>query len=185
MLSFMILLLIAIPMMFIALCIKTTSKGPVFFKQTRYGMDGEKIRVWKFRTMYVAEDGPKVVQATRDDPRITPFGRFLRRTSLDELPQFFNSLGGSMSIVGPRPHAVAHNEEYRSKIHGYMLRHKVKPGITGLAQINGYRGETDTLDKMEGRVKYDLQYIQNWSLMLDLKIIMLTILRGFSGKNVY
>ncbi|WP_235045480.1 exopolysaccharide biosynthesis polyprenyl glycosylphosphotransferase [Methylophaga lonarensis] len=184
-LSFMILLLIAIPMMFIALCIKTTSKGPVFFKQTRYGMDGEKIRVWKFRTMYVAEDGPKVVQATRDDPRITPFGRFLRRTSLDELPQFFNSLGGSMSIVGPRPHAVAHNEEYRSKIHGYMLRHKVKPGITGLAQINGYRGETDTLDKMEGRVKYDLQYIQNWSLMLDLKIIMLTILRGFSGKNVY
>ena len=184
-LSFMILLLIAVPMIFIAACIKTTSKGPVFFKQTRYGMDGEKIRVWKFRTMYVEEDGPKVIQATKNDPRVTPFGGFLRRTSLDELPQFFNSLGGSMSIVGPRPHAVAHNEEYRSKIHGYMLRHKVKPGITGLAQINGYRGETDTLDKMEGRVKYDLQYIQNWSLMLDLKVIMLTILRGFSGKNVY
>lgn len=184
-LSFLILCLIAIPMLFIALGIKATSKGPVFFKQTRYGMDGEKIKVWKFRTMTVAEDGDKVVQAKKDDQRVTHFGKILRRTSLDELPQFFNSLGGSMSIVGPRPHAVAHNEEYRAKIQGYMLRHKVKPGITGLAQINGFRGETDTLDKMEGRIKYDLQYIQTWTLLLDLKIILLTITRGFVGKDVY
>ncbi|WP_281198112.1 sugar transferase, partial [Methylophaga muralis] len=158
--------MIAIPMLLIAIGIKATSKGPVFFKQTRYGMDGEKIKVWKFRTMTVAEDGDKVIQAKKDDQRITHFGGILRKTSLDELPQFFNSLGGSMSIVGPRPHAVAHNEEYRAKIQGYMLRHKVKPGITGLAQINGFRGETDTLDKMEGRVKYDLQYIQTWTLLL-------------------
>lgn len=183
--SLLILCIIAIPMMLIAIGIKTTSKGPIFFKQTRYGMDGEKIRVWKFRTMTVTEDGEKVMQAKRNDNRITHFGGFLRRTSLDELPQFFNSLGGSMSIVGPRPHAVAHNEEYRAKIHGYMLRHKVKPGITGLAQINGFRGETDTLDKMEGRVKYDLLYIQTWSLILDVKIICLTVFRGFVGKNVY
>ena len=183
--SLLILFLIAIPMLFIALGIKTTSKGPVFFKQTRYGMDGEKIKVWKFRTMTVTEDGETVPQTTKNDSRVTHFGRFLRRTSLDELPQFFNSLGGSMSIVGPRPHAVAHNEEYRAKIHGYMLRHKVKPGITGLAQINGFRGETDTLDKMEGRVKYDLLYIQTWSLLLDIKIILLTIIRGFKGSDVY
>ena len=148
-------------------------------------MDGEKIKVWKFRTMTVAEDGDKVIQAQKNDQRVTHFGKILRRTSLDELPQFFNSLGGSMSIVGPRPHAVAHNEEYRAKIQGYMLRHKVKPGITGLAQINGFRGETDTLDKMEGRIKYDLQYIQTWTLLLDLKIILLTITRGFVGKDVY
>ncbi|WP_439503627.1 undecaprenyl-phosphate glucose phosphotransferase [Methylophaga sp.] len=184
-LSFLILCLIAIPMLLIAVGIKATSKGPVFFKQTRYGMDGEKIKVWKFRTMTVAEDGDKVIQAKKNDQRITHFGKILRRTSLDELPQFFNSLGGSMSIVGPRPHAVAHNEEYRAKIQGYMLRHKVKPGITGLAQINGFRGETDTLDKMEGRIKYDLQYIQTWTLLLDLKIILLTITRGFVGKDVY
>ncbi|HAD32595.1 MAG TPA: undecaprenyl-phosphate glucose phosphotransferase [Methylophaga sp.] len=184
-LSFLILCLIAIPMLLIAIGIKATSKGPVFFKQTRYGMDGEKIKVWKFRTMTVAEDGDKVIQAQKNDQRVTHFGKILRRTSLDELPQFFNSLGGSMSIVGPRPHAVAHNEEYRAKIQGYMLRHKVKPGITGLAQINGFRGETDTLDKMEGRIKYDLQYIQTWTLLLDLKIILLTITRGFVGKDVY
>ena len=184
-LSFLILLIISVPMLLIAIGIKSTSKGPVFFKQSRYGIDGENIKVWKFRSMTVSEDGDKVVQATQGDSRITEFGGFLRRTSLDELPQFFNSLTGSMSIVGPRPHAVAHNEEYRQQIQGYMLRHKVKPGITGLAQINGFRGETDTLDKMEGRVRYDLRYIQTWSLSLDLKIIFLTIFKGFKHKNAY
>lgn len=184
-LSAIILCLVSIPMLCIALGIKASSPGPVFFKQTRYGMDGSKIKVWKFRTMLVTEDGENVTQASRNDTRVTPFGAFLRKTSLDELPQFFNSLGGSMSIVGPRPHAVAHNEEYRSQIQGYMLRHKVKPGITGLAQINGFRGETDTLDKMAGRIKYDLQYIQTWSLLLDLKVIFLTVFRGFIGRNVY
>lgn len=184
-LSIIILSVIAIPMLFIAAGVKLTSKGPVFFKQLRYGMDGEQIRVWKFRSMTVMDNGEKISQATKNDARITKFGAFLRRTSLDELPQFFNSLSGEMSIVGPRPHAVAHNEEYRTQIAGYMLRHKVKPGITGLAQINGFRGETDTLDKMEGRVHYDLQYIQTWSLFLDLKIIFLTIFKGFKHKNAY
>ncbi|MFT6910099.1 MAG: putative colanic acid biosynthesis UDP-glucose lipid carrier transferase [Oleiphilaceae bacterium] len=184
-LSILILCLIAGPMLFIAAGVKFTSKGPVFFKQTRYGMDGEKIRVWKFRSMTVMDDGTEISQVTKNDVRITKFGAFLRRTSLDELPQFFNSLSGEMSIVGPRPHAVAHNEEYRTKIQGYMLRHKVKPGITGLAQINGFRGETDTLDKMEGRVHYDLKYIQTWSLMLDLKIIFMTVFKGFKHKNAY
>lgn len=184
-LSFVILTMIAIPMLFIAIGIKMTSKGPIIFKQNRYGMDGEKIRVWKFRSMTVQEDGGDVKQATKGDNRITPFGAFLRKTSLDELPQFFNSLLGTMSIVGPRPHAVSHNEEYRSQIQGYMLRHKMKPGITGLAQINGFRGETDTLEKMEGRVHYDLQYIRSWSLWLDLKIIFLTVFKGFTDKNAY
>jgi len=184
-LSLLILILISVPMLLIAIGIKLTSKGPVLFKQARYGIDGEKIKVWKFRSMTVTEDGDHVKQATQGDSRITPFGAFLRRTSLDELPQFFNSLSGTMSIVGPRPHAVAHNEEYRKQIQGYMLRHKVKPGITGLAQINGFRGETDTLDKMAGRVRYDLRYIQTWSLSLDLKIIILTIFKGFKDKNAY
>ncbi|PHS69372.1 MAG: undecaprenyl-phosphate glucose phosphotransferase [Methylophaga sp.] len=184
-LSFLILCLIAFPMLIIAAGVKLTSSGPVLFKQTRYGVDGEKIKVWKFRSMTVTEDGETVTQATKGDLRITPYGAFLRKTSLDELPQFFNTLGGTMSIVGPRPHAVAHNEEYRSQIQGYMLRHKVKPGITGLAQINGFRGETDTLDKMAGRVRYDLLYIQTWSLFLDLKIIFLTVFKGFTHKNAY
>lgn len=184
-LSFLILILISIPMLLIAIGIKFTSTGPVLFKQSRYGIDGERIKVWKFRSMKVSEDGDKVRQATHGDSRITAFGGFLRRTSLDELPQFLNSLGGSMSIVGPRPHAVAHNEEYRQQIQGYMLRHKVKPGITGLAQINGFRGETDTLDKMEGRVRHDLRYIQTWSLSLDLKIILLTVFKGFKHENAY
>lgn len=135
--------------------------------------------------MRVMENDAVVTQATRDDPRVTPFGAFLRRTSLDELPQFFNVIQGSMSIVGPRPHAVAHNEQYRSLVDRYMLRHKVKPGITGLAQINGFRGETDTLDKMEMRVKFDLKYIQYWSLWLDLKIIFLTVFKGFVGASAY
>lgn len=183
--GFMILVLISFPMLIIAMGIKLTSPGPVFFKQKRYGRDGREIKVWKFRSMKVMENGNVVAQATKNDPRITPFGSFLRKTSLDELPQFINVIGGSMSIVGPRPHAIAHNEEYRKQIQGYMLRHKIKPGITGLAQINGYRGETDTLEKMEGRIRYDLEYIRNWSLMLDIKIILITVLKGFINKNAY
>ena len=180
-----VLLVIAIPMLIVATGIKATSPGPVLFKQRRYGFRGEEITVWKFRSMRVCEDGAKVTQATKNDSRITSIGSFIRKTSLDELPQFLNVLQGHMSIVGPRPHAVAHNEQYRGQIKGYMLRHKVKPGITGWAQINGYRGETDTLDKMEGRVKYDLEYITQWSLWLDIKIFFLTFLKGFIGKNVY
>ena len=172
-------------MLFIAAGIKLTSKGPVLFKQRRYGLRGEEIEVWKFRSMTVMENSDVVVQATKSDVRITPFGGFLRRTSLDELPQFFNVLGGSMSIVGPRPHAVAHNEEYRSQVQFYMLRHKVKPGITGWAQINGWRGETDTLYKMEKRVEFDLQYIKHWSVWFDIKIIFMTIFKGFVNKNAY
>jgi putative colanic acid biosynthesis UDP-glucose lipid carrier transferase len=184
-LSTVILAVTAIPMILISLAVRFTSPGPALFKQRRYGMDGNEIYVWKFRSMRVQEDGAKVVQATKDDSRITPIGAFLRRTSLDELPQFINVLMGEMSIVGPRPHAVAHNEEYRSLIKGYMLRHAVKPGITGWAQINGWRGETDTLGKMEKRVEHDLWYIQNWSFLLDLKIVLLTVFKGFVGKNAY
>jgi len=180
-----ILLLIAIPMLFIAIAVKLTSPGKVLFKQRRYGFRGEEITVWKFRSMSVTEDGDKVQQAQKNDPRVTKLGAFLRRTSLDELPQFINVLQGRMSIVGPRPHAVAHNEIYRGQIQGYMLRHKVKPGITGLAQISGFRGETDTLDKMEGRIKYDLQYIRNWSLLSDFKIVFFTVFKGFAGDKVY
>lgn len=180
-----ILAVIALPMLFISLAVKLTSPGPVFFKQRRYGLKGEVVYVWKFRSMTVCEDGADIPQAKQGDIRITPLGIFLRRTSLDELPQFLNVLQGTMSVVGPRPHAVAHNEEYRRQIHGYMLRHKVKPGITGWAQVNGWRGETDTLEKMQKRVECDLHYIQNWSLLLDLKIVWLTIWRGFCGRNAY
>ena len=183
--SAVILCLISVPLLVIAIGVKLTSPGPVLFKQRRYGLRGEEIMVWKFRTMSVMENSDIVVQATKGDARVTKFGHFLRRTSLDEFPQFFNVLAGSMSIVGPRPHAVAHNEEYRRKIRFYMLRHKVKPGVTGWAQINGWRGETDTLDKMENRVKFDLQYIKNWSVLLDLKIIFLTIFKGFTNPNAY
>ena len=161
------------------------SPGKVLFIQRRYGIDGQEIEVWKFRTMMVSQDGDDVPQATANDLRVTSIGRFLRRTSLDELPQFFNVLQGRMSVVGPRPHAVSHNEEYRRKIHGYMMRHKIKPGITGWAQVNGWRGETDTLEKMENRVHYDLEYIKNWSAWLDIKIVWLTILNGFNNKNAY
>ncbi|MBL4743659.1 MAG: undecaprenyl-phosphate glucose phosphotransferase [Cycloclasticus sp.] len=184
-LSIVILILIAPIMLVVTLLIKLTSPGPVLFKQDRYGADGKRIKVWKFRSMRVEDNGLIINQASKNDERVTSLGRLLRKTSLDELPQFFNALGGSMSIVGPRPHAVAHNEEYRNKIQGYMLRHKVKPGITGLAQIKGFRGETDTLDKMEERVHYDLKYIQTWSIGLDLKIIFLTIFKGFVNKNAY
>lgn len=169
----------------IALAIKFTSPGPVLFKQDRYGLDGRPIGVYKFRSMRVMENSEKVTQATKNDSRITPVGNFLRRTSLDELPQFFNVVMGNMSVVGPRPHAVAHNEEYRKLVDYYMLRHKVKPGITGWAQINGWRGETDTVDKMEKRIEYDLQYIRNWSLGWDIKIVFLTVFKGFINKNAY
>ena len=184
-LASMVLLLVAVPLVFIAIGVKLTSPGPIFFKQHRYGLRGNKIEVWKFRTMSVCEDGNVVTQARKNDPRITRFGAFLRRTSLDELPQLFNVLQGSMSLVGPRPHAVTHNEQYRRLIDRYMLRHKVKPGITGLAQVNGWRGETDSLDKMQKRVEHDLAYIHNWSLWLDLKIIFFTALRAFNDKNAY
>ena len=184
-LSSVILLLISLPMTIIALAVKLSSPGPVLFRQKRYGIDGQEILVWKFRSMRVLEDGDSIVQATKDDPRVTHLGTILRRTSLDELPQFINVLKGDMSIVGPRPHAVAHNEVYRSQIKGYMLRHSVKPGITGWAQINGWRGETDTLDKMEKRVEHDLWYIRNWSFWLDLKIVFMTVFKGFVGKFAY
>ncbi len=184
-LSLFILLLISPLLIIISLAVKITSPGPVIFRQTRYGMDGKPIKVWKFRSMVVMENDTEVKQATKDDVRVTNVGKFLRRTSLDELPQFFNVLFGEMSIVGPRPHAVSHNEQYRSLIEGYMLRHKVKPGITGWAQINGWRGETDTLDKMEKRIEFDLEYIRSWSVWLDLKIIVMTIFKGFVNKSAY
>lgn len=184
-LSLLFLSIAALPMALIAVVIKLTSRGPVVFKQSRYGIGGEAIEIWKFRSMTVCEDGAVVVQATKNDSRLTAVGAFLRRTSLDELPQFINVLKGDMSIVGPRPHAVAHNELYRKEIRGYMLRHLVKPGITGWAQVNGWRGETDTLEKMEMRVKYDLEYIKYWSMWFDLKIIAMTIFKGFFHKNAY
>ena len=172
-------------MLAIAVGVKLSSPGPVLFHQRRYGLSGKVVDVWKFRTMTVQEDGGQVPQARPADPRVTRFGAFLRRTSLDELPQFFNVLQGHMSVVGPRPHAVAHNEQYRKLVPGYMLRHKVKPGITGWAQVNGWRGETDTVDKMQKRVECDLHYIRNWSLWLDVEIVALTIVRGFGGAGAY
>jgi putative colanic acid biosysnthesis UDP-glucose lipid carrier transferase len=181
----LILLVVAIPMIAIAIGIKISSPGPVIFRQYRYGLRGNKIEVWKFRTMIVLENGKMVQQAQKHDPRVTRFGALLRRTSLDELPQLINVLQGKMSLVGPRPHAVAHNEQYRKLIDRYMLRHKVKPGITGWAQINGWRGETDSLDKMQKRIEFDLAYIHNWSLWLDFKIILMTAFKVFTDKNAY
>ena len=183
--SALILILISPVLILISFVVKFSSPGPIFFRQVRYGMDGKPIKVWKFRSMTVMENGGNVKQATKNDVRITKVGKILRKTSLDELPQFFNVLFGQMSVVGPRPHAVSHNEQYRSLIQGYMLRHKVKPGITGLAQIKGWRGETDTLEKMEKRIEYDLIYIRSWSIWLDLKIIILTIFKGFVNKSAY
>ncbi len=180
-----ILLTLTPLMLVIALAVKWTSPGPVIFKQRRYGLYGEEIWVYKFRSMKVLDDGSEIVQARRNDGRVTPIGRFLRRTSLDELPQFVNVLQGRMSIVGPRPHAVAHNEQYRKLIKGYMLRHKVKPGITGWAQVNGLRGETATLDKMEARIAYDLDYLRNWSLWLDLWIILKTVKVVLTRENAF
>jgi len=179
------LLMLAPIMLVIAAAVKFTSKGPVIFRQRRYGLNGEEIIVYKFRSMAVCEDGERVTQARKGDLRVTPLGAVLRRTSLDELPQFLNVLEGSMSIVGPRPHAVAHNEEYRGLIKGYMLRHKVKPGITGWAQVNGLRGETDTLDKMAARIEFDLDYLRNWSLSLDLWIVLRTVKVVLGRDNAY
>ena len=181
----LILALIAPLLVVLAIGVKLSSPGPVIFRQRRSGLDGEEIIVYKFRSMRTMEDGTQVRQATRDDPRITPFGAFLRRTSLDELPQFINVLQGRMSIVGPRPHALAHNELYRELVKAYMVRHKVRPGITGWAQINGLRGETDTIDKMKARVEYDLQYLRNWSLRLDLQIIARTVKLVFFDRSAY
>jgi putative colanic acid biosynthesis UDP-glucose lipid carrier transferase len=173
--SLLILIMISPLLLAIAIAVKFTSPGPTIFKQRRYGLDGEEILVYKFRSMSVTEDGGTIKQAQKNDTRITPLGAFLRKTSLDELPQFVNVLQGRMSIVGPRPHAVSHNEMYRKLIKGYMVRHKVKPGITGWAQVNGFRGETDTLDKMQGRIDYDLDYLRHWSLRLDIHIILRTV----------
>ena len=184
-LSILILILVSPVLLAVALGVKATSPGPVIFKQRRYGLDGKEILVYKFRSMNVTEDGAKVTQAQKHDNRITPLGAILRKTSLDELPQFLNVLQGRMSIVGPRPHAVAHNEMYRKLIKGYMVRHKVKPGITGWAQVNGYRGETETLDKMQGRIDYDLDYLRNWSLRLDFYIIAKTIRLVIGDQKAY
>lgn len=185
-LALLILVLISPLMVAIAIAVKFSSPGPVYFKQKRNGWNGNVINVYKFRTMYMhQEDDGQVTQATQGDPRITPLGRFLRRTSLDELPQFINVLQGRMSIVGPRPHAVAHNDYYKQHVPRYMLRHKVKPGITGWAQVHGLRGETDTLEKMEKRVEYDLYYIEHMSLWLDLKIMAMTVFKGFANRNAY
>ncbi|WP_444989112.1 undecaprenyl-phosphate glucose phosphotransferase [Halomonas mongoliensis] len=170
----------------IAIAIKVTSPGPVLFKQYRTGANGRRFKVYKFRSMVVHQErNGQVTQARKGDPRITRVGAFLRRTSLDELPQFYNVLQGRMSIVGPRPHALAHNEYYKDIVESYMKRHKVKPGITGWAQVKGYRGETDTVEKMEKRVACDLWYIDNWSLWLDLRIILMTIYKGFCSKSAY
>ena len=182
-----VILLLASPLMLaIAVGVKFSSPGPVIFKQRRHGWNGQPIEVYKFRTMVQHSEEPgTLTQARCNDPRVTRFGALLRRTSLDELPQFINVLQGRMSIVGPRPHALAHNEEYRDLIDAYMQRHKVKPGITGWAQINGWRGETDCVDKMKKRVEFDLYYIEHWSLWLDLKIIALTPFKGLLHKNAY
>ncbi len=181
-----VFLLLAAPLMLaVAVGVKLTSPGPVLFKQRRYGLGGEEILVYKFRSMTVCEDGSQIRQAQKGDSRVTPYGAFLRRTSLDELPQIINVLEGKMSIVGPRPHAVAHNEMYRKLVKGYMLRHKVKPGITGWAQVNGCRGETDTVDKMQRRIDYDLDYLRNWSLRLDFYIILKTVMVVLKGTHAY
>ncbi|MFT3905556.1 MAG: undecaprenyl-phosphate glucose phosphotransferase [Steroidobacteraceae bacterium] len=184
-LSCIALVLLAPVFLVVAALVKLTSAGPVIFKQRRYGLDGHEILVYKFRSMSVTEDGTRITQATRSDRRITPVGRILRRTSLDELPQIYNVLQGRMSLVGPRPHAVAHNEEYRKLIKGYMLRHKVRPGITGLAQVSGCRGETARLEEMEARVRYDLDYLRHWTPMLDLRIMVLTVVRLLRDKHAY
>jgi putative colanic acid biosynthesis UDP-glucose lipid carrier transferase len=182
----LVILLSLVPLMVaIALAVKLTSPGPVIFRQRRYGLYGEEIIVYKFRSMTVLDDGGTIVQARKGDRRLTRIGAFLRRSSLDELPQFVNVLQGRMSVVGPRPHAVAHNELYRKLIKGYMLRHKVKPGITGWAQVNGMRGETATLDKMQARIQYDLDYLRSWSVWLDLWIIVKTVKVVLARDNAH
>ncbi len=181
----MLLLLLAPMLAAIAWGVRRSSPGPIIFRQRRYGLDGDEFWVYKFRTMSVCEDGPVLAQARRQDPRLTRFGAFLRKTSLDELPQLVNVLQGRMSIVGPRPHAVAHNELYRKLIKGYMLRHKVRPGITGWAQVHGFRGETETVDKMEARVRYDIEYIRNWSVAMDVRILLRTVGLVYRDRTAY
>lgn len=183
-LSSIIIIFISPILLLASLAIKLTSNGPIIYKQERQGWNGKTIKIYKFRSMYFSEKN-EFKQATKNDSRITPIGRFIRKTSIDEFPQFLNVLQGRMSLVGPRPHVVSMNTDYMDKIDNYMQRHKVKPGITGWAQVNGFRGETDTIEKMEKRIEYDLYYIQNWSLWLDLKIVFLTIFKGFIGKNAY
>ncbi|WP_346347883.1 undecaprenyl-phosphate glucose phosphotransferase [Bradyrhizobium sp. 159] len=179
-------LLVFAPVMLVtAILIKLSSKGPVFFRQTRNGFNGRAFRIFKFRTMRVLEDGPTIVQAQKNDPRVTPIGKWLRKTSIDELPQLLNVLKGDMSLVGPRPHAAAHNTEYEQIIGNYAFRHHVKPGITGWAQVNGYRGETRTLELMQKRVDYDLWYINNWSLWLDVRIFLRTATSTFAQSRAY
>jgi len=182
----LVILMLLLPMLVvIALLVKISSPGPIIFKQRRYGLDGREIAVYKFRTMRVTEDGAQIKQASKFDSRITPIGAMLRRSSMDELPQLINVLQGRMSLVGPRPHAVAHNEEYRKLIKGYMVRHKVLPGITGLAQVNGCRGETSQLEQMQTRVNFDLDYLRHWSPMLDIKILLLTVVKLFRDDKAY
>lgn len=183
--SIVILTLLLPLLLCIAVAVKLSSPGPVIFRQRRYGLNGEEIVVYKFRSMTVQEDGAKVIQARKDDARVTRLGAFLRRTSLDELPQFVNVLQGRMSIVGPRPHAISHNELYRKLIRGYMVRHKVKPGITGWAQVNGFRGETETVEKMQRRIDFDLEYLRHWSLRLDIFIIVKTVMVVFRDRHAY
>jgi Undecaprenyl-phosphate glucose phosphotransferase len=184
--SIFTLILIAPAMVAIAIAIKVSSRGPVFFRQTRKGADGKTFKIFKFRTMRAhVEKAGVVQQATRNDPRITPLGAFLRRTSLDELPQFLNVLRGEMSVVGPRPHATAHDDYYQKIVDGYIHRYRIKPGITGWAQVNGFRGETDRLEKMQGRVEYDMYYIKNWSLKLDIRIVIATFMKGLVHRNAY
>jgi Undecaprenyl-phosphate glucose phosphotransferase len=172
-----------------AIAVKSTSKGPVFFRQKRHGFNNETINVWKFRSMYTEMSDPSAVKAvTKNDPRVTPVGRFLRKSSLDELPQFFNVLAGDLSLVGPRPHAVhaqTGDLKYTEVVEHYFARHKVKPGVTGWAQINGWRGEIDNSDKIKQRTAFDLYYIENWSLWLDLKILFLTPIRLLKSENAY
>ena len=168
-----------------AILLKMNSKESVFFKQRRYGMGGQEINVWKFRSMSSSDDGETVQQAKKNDPRVTKIGHFIRRYSIDELPQLFNVLNGTMSLVGPRPHAVAHNEFYRDKIHGYMSRHSIRPGMTGWAQVNGCRGQTETIEKMQRRIRYDIEYMKQWSILFDFRILLKTLIVIFKNKTTY
>ena len=172
-------------LIWVAYKVKQSSPGPILLKQDRHGWDGEIIKVWKFGSMKLhTEEKGTITQAKANDDRVTPFGKFIRRTSIDELPQLFNVIQGTLSLVGPRPHAVEHNDYYVEKIKAYFARHRIKPGITGLAQISGSRGETETVEKMQQRLEYDLSYINNWSLLTDIKILIKTPMTLF-GKNIY
>lgn len=188
-LALLLLLVFSPVMLATAIAIKLDSRGPILFRQTRYGFNNQRIQVWKFRSMYTDECRDIApTQASRDDPRITKVGRFIRRTSIDELPQIFNVLSGSMSMVGPRPHPIdtkAENLLFEEAVAEYAARHRVKPGLTGWAQVNGWRGETDTIEKIRKRVDHDLYYIENWSLLLDIKIVLMTIVTVLRGKNAY